>query len=196
MKTILILPLLLLFSSATFATGQNSDILIWGGDTLMLFANPLDSIPDWVNYRKIIQQELEKEARHLQTEKSNEEHFLLSSTACNRGYIAEWKIIENKIYLSNIYSCHDDIKIKLQRVFPGKLQNEIVFASWIQGELIVPHGKCLELIDRDYHSIYEDECGLQFSNGQLVDTVLYHNYIVKESKFSLDPNPNNFLEFI
>ncbi|MDP1623101.1 MAG: hypothetical protein Q8M08_12270 [Bacteroidales bacterium] len=108
MKTIIILPVLLLFSFTTFATSQFSDILIWGRDTLMLFTNPLNSIPDWENYRRIIQQEFENEARKLNTE----------------------------------------------------------------------------------------ECGLQFTNGHLIDTVLYHNYIVKESKFSLDPNPNNFLEFI
>lgn len=196
MKTIIILPVLFLFSFATYATSQFSDILIWNGETLMLFTNPLDSLPDWKNYDKIIRQEIENEDRKLNPEKYEKEHESLWSTACLRGYVAEWKIIDDKIYLCNIYSCHNNLKINLHSVFPGKLQDDIMFASWIQGELRVPQGKCLEWINLDYLSIYEQECSLQFTNGQLIDTVLYHNYIVKESRFSLDPNPNNLLEFI
>lgn len=196
MKRIFILPILLLFWFVGSATSQFPDILIWDRDTLRLFANPLESIPNWENYRRIIQQEIEDEDKKINPEKYTKEHEALWSTACLRGYVAEWKIIENKIYLSNIFSCDANIKIKLQTVFPGKLQNEIMFASWIQGELICPQGKCLEWINLDYLSIYENECGLQFANGLLIDTVLYHNYIVKESRFSLGPNPNNVLEFI
>ena len=54
MKYIYVLIVLLLFSLRVFATAQFGDILIWKGDTLVLFSNPLKLKTD---YNSLIVQE-------------------------------------------------------------------------------------------------------------------------------------------
>ena len=99
--------IILLVSTFGFATEQIPDILIWKNDTISLHSNPLGS------YSKLDDLNLfgDKDAGY--------------STACWRGYIAEWKIIDNKLYLSNIYSCdyfysENKTKADLKKLFPKK----------------------------------------------------------------------------
>jgi hypothetical protein len=191
--------LLFLFISLTAnATSQFGDILIWKGDTLTLFSNPLELRSDWDELSKIIDSLLLNEDRRFYPKKYEaEEVESMRSSACWRGYIAEWTIVNDKIYLSNIYACHDNkVKINLKEIFGKELKGNLLFANWISDKLNVPKGECIEWVNLDYNSIYETEITLEFRDGILVEFKTYNNYIARKSKFSLDPNPNNYLDFI
>lgn len=188
----------LLISLAANATSQVGDILIWKGDTLKLFSNPLELRSDSKDLSKIIASELENEYRRLYPKKyETEEDVSLISTACWRGYVAEWTIISDKIYLSNIYVWYDSkVKVDLKKVFGNKLTGNLLFANWVTGKLYVPKGQCIEYVHLGYNSIYETETVIEFNDGVLVSSKTYNNYIAKKSKFTTDPNPNNYLEFV
>lgn len=195
---ILYLPILLLFTLTVNATAQASDILIWKGETLSLFSNPLELRSDWKEISKIIYTELENEDKRLYPEKyKSEEVEAMFSSACWRGYVAKWIIINDKIYLNNIYACYDKkVKIDLKKIFGKELKDNLLYANWITDKLNVPKGECIEYVHLGYYSIYETETILDFNKGVLVDSKTYNNYIAKKSKFSIDPNPNNYFDFI
>ena len=198
MKTILSILILVCITLTAKATSQIGDVLIWKGDTLKLFSNPLELRPDWNKLSKTIYSELEKQDRQINPKKYKSKAIeTIYSTACPRGYFAEWKIINNKIYLSNIFSCNDyKVKVNLKEIFPNKIRENLVFANWVTGKLFVPKGHCIEQANLGDNSIYEKEIVLSFKEGQLINTKTYHNYVEKKSKFSLDPNPNDYLKFI
>jgi len=188
----------LLISLTANATSQVGDILIWKGDTLQLFSNPLELRSDSKELSKIIASELENEYRRLYPKKyETEEDVSLISTACWRGYVAEWTIISDKIYLSNIYVWYDSkLKVDLKKIFGNELTGNLLFANWVTGKLYVPKGQCIEYVHLGYNSIYETETVIEFNDGVLVSSKTYNNYIAKKSKFTTDPNPNNYLEFV
>lgn len=79
----------ILFLSVCFsagATAQMGDVLICGKDTFTLFSNPLRLHPQ---YKNIIEQMFWRKS-------------VSGSTACWRGYVAEWRLEKNKLYLSGI----------------------------------------------------------------------------------------------
>lgn len=190
--------LFLLISLTANATSQVGDILIWKGDTLQLFSNPLELRSDSKELSKIIASELENEYRRLYPKKyETEEGVSLISTACWRGCVAEWTIISDKIYLSNIYVWHDNkVKVDLKKIFGNELTGNLLFANWVTGKLYVPKGRCVEYVHLGYKSIYETETVIEFNDGVLIASKTYNNYIAKKSKFTTDPNPNNYLEFV
>jgi hypothetical protein len=172
------------------ATSQFGDILIWNGDTLALFSNPLEFRSDWDELSKTIHAALLKEDMRLYPEKyEGEEVELMFSSACWRGYVAEWQIIEDKIYLSNIFSCMNyNVKVDIKKVFPAECDNGFVFGDWVCGELVVPKGPCIKRINPDYKSVYEKEIVFMFQNGILANLTAYKNYVAKESGFSMSTN--------
>lgn len=195
---ILYLPILLLFVLTVNATAQVADILIWKGETLSLFSNPLKLRSDWKEISKIIDLELENENKRLYPERyKSEEDETMVLAGCWRSYVAEWVIINDKIYLNNIYACYSHkVKVNLKKIFSKELKDNLLFADWITNKLNVPKGECIEYVHLGYYSIYETETILDFTKGVLVDSKTYNNYIAKKSKFSIDPNPNNYLDFI
>ena len=196
-KTLTIL-LFLFISLATNATSQFGDILIQQGDTFALFSNPLELRSNCEGLSKNIIAELEYEDRRLYPEKYEAEAVeSMSSTACWRGYLAEWTLINDKIYLSNIYACHNNkVKVDLIKIFGEELKENLLFGNWITDKLVVPLGNCIEYVNLDYKSIYETETIMEFKDGILVTSKTYNNYIARKSKFTSDPNPNNFSKFI
>ena len=147
-----------MISTFGFATEQIPDILIWKNDTISLYNNPLGSYP-------------KLDDLNLFGDKN-----VGYSTACWKGYIAEWKIIDNSLYLSNIYSCdyaysENKINADLKKLFPKEYHNGIVLANWYSGKLSVPYGK---LINREL-KIFESEWLLKIDKGQVVDEKKYDN---------------------
>lgn len=194
----LIMLLFLLISLTANATSQVGDILIWKGDTLTLFSNPLELRSDWNELSIIVDSLLVNEDRRLYPGKyETDEVKSMFSSACWRGYIAEWTIINDKIYLNNIYACHDiKVKVDLKKVFGKELKENSVFAKWITDKLVVPRGECIDHVPLDYKSIYETETILEFKDGELIASKTYNNYIARKSKFNAHSNPNNYLEFV
>jgi hypothetical protein len=167
-----------------YSTSQIGDILIYNKDTMTLFSNPLELRNDWEKLSEIISNGLEKEDRRINPKKYQEKDYVgLISSACWRGYVAEWQILNKRIYLSNIYACHNaKVKLDLRKIFKES-KNDLVLANWINGNIFAPSGSCIEF-NNGYNSIYEKEFVFDFKNGELIKVDTFKNSIIKESKCS------------
>jgi len=161
-------------SGKAFSTAQMADHLIYKGETLPIFTNPLESFFSDKNPRP-----------------SNTFHFLC--TACWRGYIATWKIEDNKLYLIKIVegTCSSDApEIDVSKIFKGKKLP--VEAYWYSGILRIPRGKMLSYVHMGYGSVYEKELILTIENGKLVKEETIDN--IKKNIPSEEKRTNEELE--
>lgn len=165
----------------TFATSQIPDRLIYNGDTLSIFANPLEQLYDNDSIRPNFFGKNEG----------------CESTACWRGYVAEWLIFEGNLYLTGIRSCcyyEDSIKADLKELFGAKFINGKVKADWFTADIISPQGELLYYVHMGYESLYETELEFQFVNGKLIGTKTYDNSMSRQSEYS--QNSEKLKEFI
>src|SRR5690554_5843576 len=60
---------------------------------------------------------------------------------CNEGYLTDWDLIDNKLYLVDVTPCYTDeegeMVMSMEYLFPGE---ERVFADWFSGELEIFKG--------------------------------------------------------
>ena len=104
------------------------------------------------------------------------------NTACWRGYVAEWEVVDNKLYLVDIkfsYFPRKKITIKtgdsiteMGKLFPGQTK---VHANWVSSTLIIKTSKLIEYIHMGYESIYEITIYLKFENGELIEERIVNN---------------------
>ncbi len=176
MKTknyILVILILITSVSKAFATAQIPDILIYNGDTLSIFANPLEQLHNIDTLRPKL----------FGNKKGCE------TTACWRGYQAEWTIIENQLFLKGIYSCcyhKDKIQADLKKLFGNKLIDGKVKADWVTADILSPQGKELYYVHMGYESLYEKEVIFQIEKGKLVRTKVFDNSKSRQSVYSQD----------
>jgi hypothetical protein len=176
-----------LLSCHVFASrhGERRDILVWKGDTLRLLTHPLDSVTEeGKRLSNKIYEHLYKKDQLLHPERykdGNEGGWL--SSLCLGIYEAEWHIIEDRLYLVNLYKCWDrSVKADMEELFPDKISNHGIPASWYNGQLVVGRGEKL----KEYSYIYEKEQVFTFLDGQLKQTQLYTNWEKKSSFKPLD----------
>ncbi len=147
---ILILFVLIMKPDLGLTTAQHPDSLVYQGETLPIFSNPLESFFNEKNPRP----------NHL---------FPFLSTACWRGYIATWKIEEKQLHLINLKNCappSEAREIPLSSVFLGR--KGPVRADWYSGTLRIPQGKELLYVHMGYGSVYEKELILTIERGKVV----------------------------
>jgi hypothetical protein len=181
MKGLIISVGLLFFSIKCLATAQSPDFLIYNGDTLSLFSNPLELL--YKNDPENRPQSFFKKAK-------------CTSSACWRGYIAYWELIDNKIYLVAIKACCFNIEEEadLNSFFKNKVIDGRVFADWISDELVSPSGKMLHYTHMGYASVFEKEIGFKIERGELIEVKNYDN---SKSKFpELSKNGLGLAKFI
>lgn len=157
----------------SFGTAQIPDILIYKGDTVSIFSNPLEQLDNINSLR----------------EKMFGDKESYSTTACYRKYQAEWTLIDNQLYLTAIHSCdyyRDKIKADLNTLFGEKYINGKVHADWVTAKILSPQGKQLYYVHSHYESLYEKEVVYEIVNGQLKGIKTYDNSKSKISKFSTD----------
>ena len=178
MSRLLLCFSLLLGSIKIFATAQIPDILIYRGDTLMLYANPLELLPNVDSLRNKMF-----------------ESKVLRSTACWRGYKAEWIVVNQELFLSAIYSCsiRNRLKADLKQLFGEKCIEGKVRADWVSAKLIAPQGKRLSYVHMGYESLYEFENEFQFNRGKLIQVTIYDNSKSKRSIYSQDSILKKFI---
>ena len=162
------------------------DRLIWNGDTSHVFvlSKPLADLLYLRNDIDSLRQKLfgEKEAG--------------INTSWPSGYIADWTIIENEIYLTNIFSLdysNDSIKSNLETVFGYEYENGKVKATWISEQLVIPRGNLIHYLDRGYQ-FYETELVLTFKNGKLIEQKEFDNS--KSYKSIFTENQDSLQNFI
>jgi len=101
-------------------------------------------------------------------------------SACWRGYIAKWEVIEDKLYLIGLHEFkfgkeEPIIKEKTYNfndIFP---EQDKVFAEWFSGELKIHQGELLHYIHAVYASIYEREVILVIEKGVVVNEIEVDN---------------------
>lgn len=178
MRSVTLGCFLLIFPLISVATPQAGDILIWKGDTLTLFANPLESKPGIEKVRN----------QFFGT-------YQRMTTACWRGYIAQWEIIEDRLFLTAIYSCNyyeDKVKADLKRLFPNEYRNGKIEAKWVTSTLLVPMGECIYYFSD--LAFYEKEMELTFEKGILKKKMIYDNSKSKKSMYAENKDSlNNFI---
>lgn len=125
-------------------TAQFREILLYKGERLGMAENPL---------RPYLDSRIDIE-------------FVSNSTACWRGYVGRWEVIDDKLYLVNLSANLGDEKVGIDYLFPGQTK---VFADWYSGEIRIPTGKMQEYVHMGYASIFEKDLFLVFVNGQLVN---------------------------
>jgi len=166
MKLFLTLILTLAFSLQGFCTMQVPDRLIYKGDTLPLYEYPLEKHPDIDSLRKI---------------KLFGDEYGCISSGCWRGYVGEWTIINDQLYLTGLYDgCYDSIKADLANLFGKKCVNGKVKADWVTGNFVVPKKEMF------YYGQYEQELEFYFKKGKLKKTQLYDNSKAKQSEYFSD----------
>lgn len=173
--------LLTMFEQDAPTTAQIPDTLIFKGDTLSIFANPLE--------------ELYKDDS-LRPNFFGDQRGCIN-TSCWRGYVAEWKIENDQLFLTGINTCcfpDDGVRASLKSLFGGKVINGVVKADWFSGSIIAPQGKLLHYVHLGYESIYEKELEFHFKDGRLVGIKKYDNSGTRESIYS--KNSGKFQQFI
>jgi len=129
------------------------DLLIWENDTIQIQTFPLNSLSKFDQKNLFDNKEVKPEC-----------------WGCLKNYTAEWKIINRKLYLSNIYSFNfkkDSIKTDLNKLFPDKIKNNLILVDWYSGNLFVPKGEHIWMSQSPGFPIYESEWKLTFENGKL-----------------------------
>ena len=149
MKTLLKTIIYLLFPLYSLATAQVGDVLIYNGDTLALFSNPLEMYFDAKGIRSI-----------------NNTPLNGKSTGCYRGYKAIWEIRHDSLFLISVQkNCF--VNDKLYFNLNSEFGTDKVFAYWFSGTTISPKGEQLQYAHNGYSSLYEGELELTFEKGML-----------------------------
>jgi hypothetical protein len=104
--------------------------------------------------------------------------FTLQNTACWRGYMGTWEIMNNKLYLKDftalIYNQEEnnDHEHGIEYLFPD---HKRVLAHWFSGEIQVPKGRIMDFEPGIMNPQYEYDLFLNFENGKLIGERLVDN---------------------
>lgn len=136
MKKLLLMLCLCLFGLTTFATTQQSDLLIYKGKNYRLYSNPLDA--------------------YFKAHPDKKPKSSIIMTSLWRGYLATFELIDQQLYVIDIeiLTADGDEKPRtgrrsvFQEVFPDQ---ERVKVDWLNDVIASPTGK--EIIDVK-HSIH------------------------------------------
>ena len=91
------------------------------------------------------------------------------STACWRGYVGEWEITIDRLYLIGIRAAYKDgTEVTLGSLFPG--YDSRVFAHWYSGVLSITQGDLVEYVHMGFASVYERDLLISVEQGVIVDT--------------------------
>lgn len=133
-------------------TAQFSESLLYEGKRLSMQSQPLasylESMPNPPTFQEVC-------------------------TACWRGYVGTWEIINDHLYLVDLEAhWQDGEPVSLEQLFPdcdgAAIQK--VFAHWYSGTLRCARGKLLDYVHMGYDSTYERSLLLSFDCGVLVKT--------------------------
>jgi len=152
MRTFLIIIFSLCISFQAMATAQLPDKIVYKGKTYKLHSNPLEAY---------FEQHPEKRP------------YGIGSTALWRGYIATFEIRDQQLYVKDISVEYADSlkgthdfkwKSVMQEVFPDQKSFKV---DWVNGLLVIPHGKMVNYVHMGYGSTYEKYILLEIDQGKL-----------------------------
>ena len=159
---------LTLLISKVYGTAQIPDYLIYKGDTLAIYANPLESY-------------FEKTERP----DSSFEKYGYNSSACGRGYIGYWELRNDSLFLLKLRG--ETQKIDLSMIFKDRNPEKKIFADWVNQQITNPYGKQIYYVHAEYASIYEYERDFIIKKGILSRIAEYDNSKSTISKLTEKP---------
>ena len=184
MKRKAIFTIALFFMSlATYATGQDGDIISIDGTQWALLGQPIsrDTVL-WRQVRATIPQQ----------------HIVISSNWS--GFTAFWSIKQDMLCLDSIQflrpaadnkSCPECIPAEtLQRVFKNYFDGKQIVAGWLKGDIRVGKGEMLYYEHIGYERNYEEEQIISIDHGRVNDVKVFHNHVV--DGFSFDQGRRSF----
>ena len=151
MKQFVVILLLCFLPIKVFSTEQVTDYLIFGKDTLRIyklqgyFNSPFEKIDiDSITY-------------------NIRKHKSVAATYCWRGFYAEWKIIDNKLYLSKVFDCqtHEAINKIVEEVLGREFVNGLMNADWVNGSFSCGKGYM-------HYNYYRYNLILVFEKGEII----------------------------
>ena len=132
-------------------TAQIKEKIIINGEQYLMYSEPLE--PYLIGLKEKVK-------------------FDFRTTACWRGYVGTWKLINDQLFLidflGNKYDAESNTlkEVGLNYLFPDKKE---VFADWYTGLVEIPDGEILVYGGTDYSTSYENNLILHFNKGILVD---------------------------
>lgn len=101
--------------------------------------------------------------------------FQVETTACWRGYVGSWEIIDSRLYLVDIGGRYEDgSPITLKSLFPGFSHR--VFAHWYSGTLRVPQGELLKYRHMGWASTFERDLLIDVDEGVIKGMLVQNNH--------------------
>ncbi len=157
----------ILFFSVIIGHSQNPssphhlpDIVIWENDTLETQTSPL------YQYKKL-------DIHKYLWEKGIRPKYWGDV----KLYQAEWKIKDDSLYLSNIYSKdyeEDNYKADLDSLF-NNYKNGLVTADWFTGNLFIPKGKYIRKSVSPGFRVFESEWKITVERGKIIGEIFKTN---------------------
>ena len=96
--------------------------------------------------------------------------FEQSGTALTRGYIAEWEIIDDRLYLCSVTTDPPASPNLIGTLFPGC--SERVFAHWYSGVLVLPEGATLPYLHVGFAGQREKQRLLYLKKGVVTGSII------------------------
>jgi hypothetical protein len=126
-------------------------------------------IPDLIYYGSGRRRDLMATPLEAYFERTERPDFNCSFSACWRGYIATWRLVDGRLFLVHLKPAMDEgTKLSVGTLFPG--HGRRVFASWFTGRLRIPEGRCLAFMDGGFMNAYERETLVTVAKGVAVET--------------------------
>jgi hypothetical protein len=166
-RLIAILIILTSIIEKVSGTAQFPDFLIYKGDTLSIYANPLESYFDSISRPDSIF-----------------DKYGYNSTACWRGYIGYWELKNDSLFLLELHG--DSSLIDLSLIFKDRKTDKKIFADWVDYPILNPYGNLINYEHMGYESIYEYEREFTFKKGILTGIKVYDNSKSKKCKYTQD----------
>jgi len=191
-KYVLIKLFVIIGIAELFATSQIPDQLVYKGDTISVYLNLLPD--EFYKFDTVTFDSSEYINRILNVNLFGNKK-VCSTTACGNGYLTMWEIVENQLYLTEIFSCcynEDSIKADLTSLFKGKVVNGKVKADWVT-QKNVRGGKGIILWD-DAMAVFKQELEFEFHDGKLLKIKTFDNSKSRQSTYS--HNNMKLLNFI
>nr|WP_320000138.1 energy transducer TonB [uncultured Draconibacterium sp.] len=140
MKRLQKILILVLISAKVFATPQDSEILIYGKDTLYIDIYPLEVLMNE-------NQELHKKIMNASD---------CMQTSCWRAHHGTWRIVNDSLFLVKLEDGCQEKELDISKFFDSsKISNNGVFAYWFSQRLVTNYGKYLDYNETTWSPIYE-----------------------------------------
>ncbi len=142
--------ILLLISTRLWGTPQDSEILIYGNDTMFMDIFPLEVL---IKQNQELHKKIMASSDCMQT-------------TCWRGYHGTWRIVNDSLFLARLENGCQEKELEISKFFDAsEISKNGVFAYWYSNRMEVNYGRFLDFDEATWSSIYEGTFKCDVSNG-------------------------------